>query len=422
MLAVQLSPPLPQLASQSLSLSSASLHHSMSTSPPVQPNSLSVFNALGSYADRMKSPPNGSASLTPNGTTSHIPASSSVAPSPKADPAKQSRPKTDVVEDGPWETVQTGRQRPREERKSTGGSTSRNWRDRPAKDASDEGERRVDSKSGGKKAANSSVPPESGAGAITEKPTNRVAMTPASGTKSAWGVTTPVAQQQQTHITPSSDASTSIQTPRSGPQRSQTVPSSPSLNGTIASHTSASVPASLSSPNLSVETASTSTAPTSIALRGNDVDEDTSWRMRQNEKADEVDASPQKQSAPAPAVNAWDARKKTLAPAANVNGTMHAVPMLQFGTATSALDTTHAAMPNGNGHHGEAVKIARQKKPVSAVTPMHDANAWPDVAQAAGKAAEEKGKSKEKSKSEGSSVTEETVVSGSSESDCSISS
>lgn len=72
-------------------------------------------------------------------------------------------------------------------------------------------------------------------------------------------------------------------------------------------------------------------------------------------------------------------------------------------------------MPRGD----DAVKIAKQKKlpvsaPPSSIGVMKDATAWPDVAQAADKVAEEKKeKVKEKKGSEESSVVDDASSSSS---------
>ena len=246
---------------------------SMSTSPPAQHNPTSVFHALGSYADRIKSPQNVPNPLIPNGNplvTSRV-ISPSAAAGPAKTPSRSERP-AESQDDGPWETV--GRHRPREERRT--GGTTQNWRDRPIKEtnAEDSGRKPPEAK-GGKKGTSSSAPRLP---ASEKVPATRAPVTPSAGIKTAWGVVTTsaaLALRQEPQSTPSSTSSTSLQTPKTGiTLQSQTEPSSPSPNSNTATNTSVSI----ASPNLSVETASSSTAPTSVALRGNDGEEEAGHR------------------------------------------------------------------------------------------------------------------------------------------------
>ncbi len=410
-----------QLSPQAVSfprLPSAPLHPSMSTSPPAQNNSTSVFNALGSYADRIKSPTNNGNSLTINGISTA--ASISGIPSSTMGPTKSETRNEKLAgpqDEGQWETVQVGRHRPRGERRP-GGTGSRFGRERPVKEpyAEDSGRRGPEARAG-KKATSSSAPPSS----TSEKPAiSRAPVIPSVGPKSAWGIASPIGQRHQANSVPGLNLSSSAQTPKKSNARpSQTEPSSPSHASTTATNTSASVPASMASPNLSAETASSSTAPTSIALRGNDAEEEGSWRSRSLDKVEEpVDTLVPKQ-APPTAVNAWDIKINSLAPAAGVDertAPPDTAPVLQFGTVTLPLNTHGAVIPDRMTNGDDGVKIAKKKKAVSAPTSAIVAvdEAWPDVAQAAEMVAEgKKEKVKEKKESEESSVADDASVTGS---------
>ena len=125
-----------------------------------------------------------------------------------------------------------------------------------------------------------------------------------------------------------------------------------------------------------------------------------------------------KQALP-PTINAWDARKQTMAPAAidDARTTGEGCPpVIQFGTVTSDFDTNENAIPASAANGNDGVKIAKKMRSANAPSPaaMSDAKAWPDVAQAADKVAEvKKDKVKEKKESEDSSVVDDGSVSGS---------
>ncbi len=132
--------------------------------------------------------------------------------------------------------------------------------------------------------------------------------------------------------------------------------------------------------------------------------------------------TPVPKPAPPPVVNAWGMRKNTPPPTADAEGRgteAAPAPALQFGTVTAAIDKSDVALPSRMPRGDDAVKIAKQKKlpvsaPPSSIGVMKDATAWPDVAQAADKVAEEKKeKVKEKKGSEESSVVDDASSSSS---------
>ncbi|WVQ83364.1 hypothetical protein IAT38_005505 [Cryptococcus sp. DSM 104549] len=393
-----------------------------------QPAQSSVFNALGSYADRIKDA-NGNpvkttsspSTLAPSSTTRTSSASPSVSKDrdAKPSPAAQAQPQPAAEDDGPWETVQSRqRQRPEEKR---GGSSSKNWRDRSSRDDSKEktgedGEKRSGSHvKGSKKGANNSSSSTAPVSSTAEKAPSSSArpapVAPAlSTTKAAWGAVPPMSQPAAASTTaPTATPAPAVSSNKEqAKEQSSTVPSSPSLNGTT-------LPGSVNSPNPSSEAASTATAVSKTAEAG----EEGSWRARPPPAASPAAATPAKveepaprQPAPPPAVNVWDLRKKTAAPAAAAPAPVKAVG--------------EKAMANGHAHghaHGkeEGAKGGAKKKSAAAAVgsaaalpPIHDATLWPDVAQAAEtvKASEDKKeKVREKTSSETASV-EETAATG----------
>jgi len=156
-------------------------------------------------------------------------------------------------------------------------------------------------------------------------------------------------------------------------------------------------------------------------MRDNDADEEDTIELPAGDKQEDTADIPVPKPAPLHTVNAWDARKKTLPGAANTEeqpAKADSAPVLQFGTVVPAVVTISGTPINRMTNGDEGVKIAKTKKamsaPTSAMTAMPDVNAWPDVAQAADKVAEEKkDKTKEKKGSEESSVVEDGSVSGS---------
>ncbi|KAK6903782.1 hypothetical protein I203_107288 [Kwoniella mangroviensis CBS 8507] len=411
----------------------------------------SAFNALGSYADRIKdangnptkstSSPASSAPFAPNGDTiktdspspSATPSSSSsstVKPRPMKSSSASVETSKETEQDGTWETVKSSRQRPRQqEEKEKHGSNSKNWRDRSHREGQgqgssqkqktgDEAEKKggqgkSHKKHGHQAIQSASATPLSGA---ATKP----ATTISAPTKPAWGAST----QSAKIAAVSSD--TAECTKENG-QQSQTVPSSPSLNGTTVTANSVSIPPSIGSPNLSSETASTSTANASVLSKAVDkLEEEGSWRARPNNKVEDTpQPAPQplqpRQAAPPPAVNAWEMRKKSMAPPAT---TLASAPAPSSRTPSqakpepnqSAKETVQKSIPNG---HVKVENTSKHKKKTAARAtssalppPIHDAALWPDVHQAAevAKAGEEKkDKAKDRLNNEETSATEESA-------------
>ncbi|WWD21456.1 hypothetical protein CI109_105941 [Kwoniella shandongensis] len=417
----------------------------MSASPPLangqQP---SVFNALGSYADRIKeqkaaaavaakaaSSSGASASGTQNSPASRTSTTSASTPNTapaggkgrdaKSSSASRNTPAAASAsqtqeDDGPWEKVQSARQRKPEEKR---GSSSKNWRDRSHRDDRKEkhghdSEKKSGShsKSNKKGGSSSSAPPASST--APEKASSKATPTTASSSKLAWSAIASGSQTAQVKATPSSsDSSNDDSTPKEVAQ-SQTALSSPTLNGSTPTPT-ASVPASISSPNPASDTASSSTA---ISKSGGGPDDESSWRSRPKAKAEEKVEEPKppapRQPAPPPAVNPWEVRKKNLTAAVTTTTSGAGESIKHHGSGQGANGVVHKPLTNG------IAKTAPKKKTSTAASavappPIHDANLWPDVAQAAevAKAAEEKkDKSKEKDNLEGTSVVDDSTATG----------
>lgn len=168
----------------------------------------SVFNALGSYADRIKdangnfikSSPSSSSSATPESTSLSSSTSGknafSTATSKSGQQKQSSSPQQEPItaeDDGPWETVQSTRARQRSDRseekeKEKRGSSSKNWRDRTHRDEKnqDDGEKRSGrEKSKKEKGDKGSSAPPVGSATSDEK----TAKSLSSSTKNAWGAT-----------------------------------------------------------------------------------------------------------------------------------------------------------------------------------------------------------------------------------------
>ncbi|WWC86931.1 uncharacterized protein L201_001811 [Kwoniella dendrophila CBS 6074] len=425
----------------------------MSTSQKVSDGQQpSAFNALGSYADRIKdangnitakavatnSPsPAASSSLIPNGITSKI-----SSPAPSATPSSSSSTtkareykvtsapkvveKVSAGQDEVWETVKSNRQKPRQhEEKEKHGSNSKNWRDRshrepPKAKTTEETDKKGGHGKSSKKHGGShsnTTPAKSTATTDTAKPP----ITTTVPSKPAWGALTH-STKPAIIASESNNKSTDVSTENENNQSTQTVPSSPSLNGTTVTANSVSIPPSVGSPIQSSETASTSTASASVLSKAVDkLEEDGSWRSRPKQKVEEIaQPTPQpiqpKQAAPPPAVNAWDLRKKAMvpapAPSANNASTTHP-SQPKSATGSISKDAVLQSIPNG---HAKVESVPKPKKKTAARAtssalppPIHDATLWPDVNQAAevAKATEDKkDKSKDKS-NEDASVTED---------------
>ncbi|WVW78500.1 hypothetical protein I302_100455 [Kwoniella bestiolae CBS 10118] len=414
----------------------------MSTSTEQHP---SAFNALGSYADRIKdangNPTRPTSSPTPapsSSLASNGDIGKTDSPSPSATPSSSSsstvKPRatksapTPAVElsketeqDGTWETVKSSRQRPRQqEEKEKHGSNSKNWRDRshregagssqkqrPAEESEKKSGQGKSNKKHGNQATTSTVPSGS-----TAKP----APISSAPTKPAWGALT--------HSTkPTSVASDTPEMSKENGQQSTTVPSSPSLNGTTATANSASIPPSIGSPVLSSDTASTSTANASVLSKAVDkLEEEGSWRARPKPQVEETpQPAPQpaqpRQAAPPPTVNAWEVRRKTMAPPASATVTNSSTsPQPKPAQSHSTKETSQKSVPNGHVK-AETPAPKHKKKTAARATssalppPIHDAALWPDVSQASEVAKDEKkDKVKDKSTNEVVSVTEDSAV------------
>nr|XP_019008524.1 uncharacterized protein I206_07084 [Kwoniella pini CBS 10737]OCF47305.1 hypothetical protein I206_07084 [Kwoniella pini CBS 10737] len=404
----------------------------------------SAFNALGSYADRIKDA-NGnptkiaqvndpksaaSSSLTSNGNTpksnnrspSATPSSSSSTSKPrhnKSISASQSQSqKESQEEDGSWETVRSNRQRAKqqeEKEKEKHGSNSKNWRDRSGqkqKSSGDDSEK----KSGHGKSSKKQTLNNASSTAATSETTPKPASTISAPSKPAWGALAQTAKPA-TSVALTNDLSKDSRRDSGQQQQSQTVtvPSSPSLNGTTITANSISVPPSIGSPNLSSETASTSTAPASVLSKAVDKlegEEEGSWRAKQPQQLEEapqaqVQPAQPRQAAPPPAVNAWDIRKKSILLSTPIT-TSQAKPA----TSLSSRETTQKAIPNGNAKVEAAAKPKKKtaaKATSSALPPpINDINLWPDVKQAA-KAEDKKEKVKSQATNEEASAAEEST-------------
>lgn len=375
----------------------------------------SVFNALGSYADRIKdangnfikSSPPSSSSATPeppslSSSTSGKKVSSAV--TPKSSQQKQiSSPQqgTFATEDGElWETVQSTRVRHRSDRfeekeKEKRGSSSKNWRDRSHRDEKnqDDGEKRSGrEKSKKEKGDKSTSAPLAGSATSGEKATKSLP----SSTKNAWGVTS------------SSQSAGSIAANPPHKQKAQ--------NDSTSRSSSAAAP---------VGPTTSSTDETVKQPEGSDED---NWRARpakadKNEKTEEsastiqAQPQPQRQLAP-PVVNVWDLRKKMSVPA--------------LSSPTNATSTAAITPPKSDKEKkitngvvkeegtGTAKSLSKKKSSAAAValgTPsvlpsIHDATLWPDITRAAeaAKAGEDKKeKTKERLNGESATVAEEST-------------
>ncbi|WOO83742.1 La-related protein 1 [Vanrija pseudolonga] len=357
-----------------------------------QSKSTSVFQALGSYADRIKDQPNGSSKASSSSST---PASAVANSSKKANnrtgaarPASpapaQSRADADA-EDGPWETVRTGRNRTKPERQQPQdekrASNSRNWRERDdkatdSKDKAADVERSQKDEPAPKKDEVATSSSSKGAQAAT-----RPAVTPP---KSAWaatggkGVAAAVAA-----------AAPAPPAPVEAPANVATTITKPVANGTAAPAAAPAAAASSAAP--AVEPSTSAPAPSKA-------DEEGNWRARPKTETTAAPAptptpapSVPKQAAPPPATNAWDLRRKVqpsaptaAAPASLSNVASAATPLpqpSQVGAApSSSAPPTSAPEPNGDAKASSSSKKAKKKGEAAAAA---DASLWPDVTQAA---------------------------------------
>ena len=451
LLALQLSPPslssFPQLPPPFIR------RRSMSTSHPVNATHTSVFNALGSYADRIKDSNTTTANPTsttakpsksPNGTAPHTAApsttaTSSIAPSPKAGATNLAQPVQDVEDDGSWETVQSGRHRPKQEEKRGGASTSRNWRERvPTEQSEEDGRHAAGAKPGTKGGTSTNTPSGSTVEKTPAPRPNPTTGSSALGTKSAWAIPTPTASTLPSSATKTleSTSSTTIQIPKQTPKtgssrQSRTVPSSPSLNASTTTDTSSSLPPSLASPTLLAITTSVKDLANvhTMATKSGD-EEEGSWRAKPKKEKVPEPPVPRQPAAP-PAVNAWDLRKKAMGTvpngasptSSNMSKSPATGPVLQFGTVTPSVETPKEnALRIGNSKPEEGSKAAKKKakkaasEPTSTTTTMADPTLWPDVAQAAAVArSEDEKKDKVREKSDACSVVTEDATTGGSE-------
>ncbi|KAL1406227.1 hypothetical protein Q8F55_007918 [Vanrija albida] len=355
-----------------------------------QSKSTSVFQALGSYADRIKDQPNGASKASSSSTTptpaaanSSKKANSRTMTARPASPAPaQSKADADA-EDGPWETVRTGRNRTKPERQQPQdekrASNSRNWRerddkaadskdkaaevDRPQKDEpapkKDEAAASASSSKGGQAATRPAVTPPKSAWAAT-------------GGKGAAAASAAVAAAAPAPPAPVESAPTAAATN-----------AKPIANGTPAAGSATATTASSSS--------ATPAEPSTSASASSKADEEGNWRARPKSETTAAPAptpapapSVPRQAAPPPATNAWDLRRKvqpaTPAPtaAAPASSNVAAAPLPQPSQAasSSAGATTEA---NGDAKAGSSKKAKKKAEPAAAA----DASLWPDVSQAA---------------------------------------
>lgn len=435
------------------------LPYGMPTSPPIT-SPPSVFNVLGSYADRIKdangkpisvnglsSGPSPSASQSKPlpaaaSSSSNMPSSSSsssqrnvVKTAPKVETKDEKQ--TKVEEDAPWETVQSSRQKPRPangnhtggEDKRSAANASRNWRERPIKDVKENKEE--DEVKRPSSRAKKSAPSASTSTAEKEKEkstsTSKPPVTAPSSSKPAWGVipaTQPVKLGNQTAQLPRSVSATdnSARPTKSNDtsgKPSHTVPSSPSVSGTTTT-------TSVASPNPSAGTGSTVTAATSVTTKVGEDEE--SWRSAGAKDAPkeivEVKETPiVRPTAPPPSVNAWDLRKKNLsnnAPVPTSSSPASQGPKVgqsasqSTPSSSSTQGTISSPAPNGDSKSSEASKSSKKKKkPTSEPAVTADPTSWPDVVQAAEVAKKEEEKKealKAKKESEEGSVVDEATA------------
>ena len=373
----------------------------MTASPSTHSTPTTVFHALGSYADRIKDA-NGklitaNTSSPPKSTPATMPSSSSLssgrnqkqANANKAD-TKADTTRTDApVEDGPWETVQSTRQRSRPEEKKSSANTSRNWRERPMKESKDKEEdegKKPGPKSQKKSAASgpsssSATPPKVPvAASASSSKADKAAI--ASNSKPAWGKAAPAVAEADIQILPAAAPQASKQS---------AAPSKPEN----ASSKSGERAASIASPVPSAETASSVTAASSGSSGSKtEVEDEGSWRTRSKDSAPEAIAEPApaptlapvpRPAAPVPSVNPWEMRKKTIvAPLAN--------GLASATTANGSSSSTHSSPLAPRSTNAEAkvddlsqVVPKKKKKNVGPLAPavVADPSMWPDVAQAA---------------------------------------
>lgn len=395
--------------------------NSMTVTPTVHSTPTSVFQALGSYADRIKDangkPITVNASSSPKITPPAMPSSSSSngrtqkqANGSKVESKGESQRKEAPVEDGPWETVQSTRQRNRPEEKKSSANTSRNWRERPQKEAKDkeEDEGRRSGSKGQKKAsggsANSAASTKPSVASSSVAKTDKA--TPAPSSKPAWGKVNAVAADSETPSIPPAVAAPAA---KSSAQSSKAESSSPRTNDRSGS---------VASPVPSAETASSVTAASSGSSGSKtEVEDEGSWRTRPNDKATEAataepsTAPTPRPIAPPPAVNPWDMRKKILVtPLVNGNPASSS----NTGPISSSQNATQTSkLPNGEAKHDDMSKVISKKKkktPGEHIAPavIADPSVWPDVAQAAEVA--KKDEKKDRSKDKESKEVETTAV------------
>lgn len=341
-------------------------------------------------------------------------------------------------DDGPWETVHSSRQKPRQtngshtthgEEKKSAANASRNWRERPGKDTKEnkDDEETKKSISRSKKAASGPSTTTTEKEKEKEKPTSKPSVL-SSSSKPAWGALPPAAPVKLGSQQPTRSVSANATTSKAGEasnKASRTAPSSPSISATTNPSTS------VASPNTTAETASTATAATSVATKP-DAEDDASWRSQSKQDSTEsaqVKETPVvKVAAPPPSVNAWDLRKKNLSgynpslpPASRPLGGHNPLPgQAASGVAPSTsgssavVHSNSSPLPNGDAKSAEVPKSSKKKKKAAAETSIvADPSLWPDVAQAAEatkKEEEKKEALKAKKESEEGSVIDEAAA------------
>ncbi|EIW71283.1 hypothetical protein TREMEDRAFT_73252 [Tremella mesenterica DSM 1558] len=362
----------------------------MSKSPAASSSQPSVFDALGSYADRIKN----TAWQKPAATLKNpTPAVAAPLPASKSAPASGStspgvrptgRASTSAAEvifddSDEWETVPSGR------KKNTGKEKGA-WTDKASKERFEEERRAISAKPPQNKAN-----PKPG-----EKP--RTSSIPAHTTKPAWGLLPPSSTTTTHTQAPLKADRVPPVSPTSAPHMLQgsPSPSSPSLLSTAVTAVS---PSSPHSPRLSA--AASSTAATSV-IKGKDDDESVKSDECEMTPTTIAQPHPDRQTPVRPAVNAWVAQQPAVTLPA-LNGSISSKPAttLQFGSLST---DENPIVTNNNPDIGVTVaKVQRRSVPTAV-----DDNVWPDVARAAEviKAAEEK-KERPRRNSLGSGQTEE---------------
>ncbi|WVQ76093.1 hypothetical protein IAR50_005732 [Cryptococcus sp. DSM 104548] len=354
-------------------------------------NSTSVFNALGSYADRIKdvngNPLKSSASSS-DGAPAPTPAVAPPQQQPKeksSQSASQTKEKSTQEDDGPWETVQSGRQRnhsnntrsdERDSSHTKRGSSSKNWRDRSGREGAGEKEKErkddegssADKKRDGKDRARKSDKVMGASPTSTNVEKEKEKPVKASAGKSAWNIPS---QSVSASPTPAAQESSPITAPATEALR-------PSGNGTE-----------------------------------NGISRGDSIKATEGQERTEESVVKPKELAPPPKVNVWDLRKKqstiSVSVPPPVQSTVKSIPNgVQKGDSSPTPSAT--AVTSGAGKGVSKKKSAAAAVGSTAPPAINDAHLWPDVATAVKDKEGKEKKSKGKVESETASLAEEQVT------------